>query len=65
MSNDRQQGVVDSNCRAHELSNLYIMGGNVFPTVSWANPTFTLMALTLRLANHLRLVVSGAQQEVI
>jgi choline dehydrogenase-like flavoprotein len=54
MSDDRQKGVVDRNCRVHELSNLYLMGGNVFPTVSWANPTFTLIALTLRLADHLR-----------
>ena len=38
----------------HDLSNLFIIGGSVFPTVSWANPTFTLMALTFRLADHLR-----------
>ena len=31
---------------AHDVNNLYLIGGNVFPTVSWANPTFTLMALT-------------------
>jgi choline dehydrogenase-like flavoprotein len=47
-------GVVDPDCRAHDLENLYLIGGNVFPTVSWANPTFTLMALTYRLADHLR-----------
>jgi choline dehydrogenase-like flavoprotein len=47
-------GVVDLNCRAHDLENLYLIGGNVFPTVSWANPTFTLMALTYRLADHLK-----------
>jgi choline dehydrogenase-like flavoprotein len=54
MSDDKQQGVVNRNCRAHDLWNLYIVGGGVFPTVSWANPTFTLMALTLRLADYLR-----------
>jgi choline dehydrogenase-like flavoprotein len=37
----------------HDFTNLYIMGGSVFPTVSWANPTFTLMALTFRLADYL------------
>ena len=47
-------GVVDLNCRAHDLENLYLIGGNVFPTASWANPTFTLMALTYRLADYLR-----------
>ena len=54
MSEEKEQGVVDRDCRVHDLSNLYIIGGSVFPTVSWANPTFTLMALTFRLADHLR-----------
>src|SRR5262249_17484344 len=58
MSEKREDGVVDPNCRVHDLSNLYIIGGNVFPTVSWANPTFTLMALTLRLADHLHAKLS-------
>jgi len=47
-------GVVDPDCRVHDIANLYIAGGGVFPTVSWANPTFTVVALTLRLAEHLR-----------
>lgn len=54
MSSRREDGVVDAECRMHDLSNLYAIGGGVFPTVSWANPTFTLMALTFRLADHLR-----------
>jgi choline dehydrogenase-like flavoprotein len=54
MSASRHDGVVDANCRAHDISNLYVMGGSIFPTVSWANPTFTLLALTLRLAEHLK-----------
>jgi len=54
MACDPDLGVVDSDARIHGLENLYIMGGGVFPTVSWANPTFTLLALTLRLAEHLR-----------
>jgi choline dehydrogenase-like flavoprotein len=54
MSDDRQNGVVDRHCRVYDLSNLYLIGGNVFPTVSWANPTFTVIALTLRLADHFR-----------
>jgi choline dehydrogenase-like flavoprotein len=53
MSAKREDGVVDANCRMHDLANLYIIGGSIFPTVSWANPTFTLMALTFRLADHL------------
>ncbi len=54
MSKNRIDGVVDINSRIHDYSNLYIAGGSVFPTVSWANPTFTLVALTLRLADYLR-----------
>ena len=54
MSSNQEEGVVNADCLAHDLSNLYILGGSLFPTVSWANPTFTLMALTFRLADHLR-----------
>ena len=54
MADDPSLGVVDANGRVHGLSNLHIMGGSVYPTVSWANPTLTLMAMTLRLADHLR-----------
>jgi choline dehydrogenase-like flavoprotein len=59
MSVKKEDGVVNPDCRAHEYSNLYIIGGNIFPTVSWANPTFTLMALTLRLADHLCAKIRG------
>lgn len=54
MSEDRNEGVVDPNCRVHDLDNLFIIGGSIMPTVSWANPTFTVLALTLRLADYLR-----------
>jgi choline dehydrogenase-like flavoprotein len=53
MSNHPRDGVVDENCKVHGIDNLYIAGGSVFPTVSWANPTVTVLALTLRLARHL------------
>lgn len=53
MSRNPRDGVVDDNCRVHGIGNLYIAGGSVFPTVSWANPTVTVLALTLRLAQHL------------
>ncbi len=57
MSACTEDGVVDADCRVHDLENLYIVGGSVFPTVSWANPTFTVLALTLRLAQHLRAIL--------
>jgi choline dehydrogenase-like flavoprotein len=54
MHDDPQQGVVDANCRVHDLANLYVAGGSVFPTGGIANPTLTIVALALRLADHLK-----------
>ena len=54
MSKNIDRGVVDTNCKIHNLSNLYIAGASVFPTPSHANPTFTIIALTIRLAEHIR-----------
>jgi choline dehydrogenase-like flavoprotein len=51
---DPARGVVDENCRVHEMANLYIAGGSVFPTSGYANPSLTIVALSLRLADHLR-----------
>ncbi|HVE79142.1 MAG TPA: GMC family oxidoreductase [Gemmatimonadaceae bacterium] len=54
MHRDPKRGVVDANCRVHGLANLYVAGASVYPTSSAANPTLTLVALTLRLADHLK-----------
>lgn len=54
MSESPGAGVVDPACRVHGVANLYVAGTSVFPTSSWANPTFTAIALSLRLAEHLR-----------
>ena len=54
MHHDPAHGVVDENCRVHEMANLYIAGGSVFPTGGYANPSLTIAALSLRLADHLR-----------
>lgn len=54
MHDDPREGVVDANCRLHEMSNLYIAGSSVFPTSGCVNPTLTIVALTLRLADHLK-----------
>ena len=53
MSQTSGTGVVDGDCRVHGYANLYIAGSSVFPTGGWANPTLTIVALSLRLADHL------------
>ncbi len=54
MSASPEDGIVDSNSRLHSVDNLYIAGSAVFPTGGYANPTLTIVALALRLADHLR-----------
>ena len=53
MSNNQKYGVVDSNCKVFDTDNLYVAGSSVFPTSGNANPTYTIAALTLRLAKYL------------
>jgi choline dehydrogenase-like flavoprotein len=60
MHADPKQGVVDANCKVHGMQNLYIAGSSVFTTNGHGNPTLTLVALSLRLADHLRKVFSAA-----
>ena len=54
MSNDPKQGVVDANCKVHGISNLFMAGASCFATAGAPNPTLTLVALTLRLSDHLK-----------
>ena len=54
MHADPGRGVVDADCRVHGVDNLYVAGSSVFPTSGTANPTLTIVALALRLAEHLR-----------
>jgi choline dehydrogenase-like flavoprotein len=54
---DPKQGVVDENCRVHGVSNLFLAGSSVFPTSGHANPTLTLIALALRLADHVKRIM--------
>jgi len=53
MSNSPKDGVVDKNCRVHGYDNLYVAGSSVFPTYGYAQPTYTIVALALRLADHI------------
>jgi choline dehydrogenase-like flavoprotein len=54
MHDSPAQGVVNRDCRVHGLDNLYVGSSAVFPTSSHSNPTLTLLALSLRLADHVR-----------
>ncbi len=54
MHEDPRQGVVNPDGRLHELPNLYVAGSSVFPTGGVANPTLTIVALAIRLADHLK-----------
>ena len=54
MSDDPRAGVVDRDCRVHGIRNLYVAGSAVFPTSGHANPTFTAIALALRIADRLK-----------
>lgn len=54
MGDDPRSGVVDRNCRVHGVENLWVGGSSVFPSVGYANPTLTIVALALRIADGLR-----------
>ena len=53
MSADPRRGVTDGWGRVHGLPNLHIAGSSLFPTGGWANPTLTILALTLRTADRI------------
>lgn len=54
MASDPRRGVVDATCRVHGVENLYVAGSSVFPAGGYTHPTLTVVALALRLADHLR-----------
>jgi choline dehydrogenase-like flavoprotein len=54
MNADSKRGVVDADCRVHRLENFYVAGSSVFPTSGNVNPTLTIVALAMRLADHLK-----------
>lgn len=54
MSINPKQGVVNEQCQVHGVSNLYVAGSSVFPTSGLSNPTLTIIALAVRLADHIK-----------
>jgi choline dehydrogenase-like flavoprotein len=55
-----RHGVVDRVCRVHGSSSVYVAGASVFPTGGYANPTLTVVALAIRLADELKRIMSTA-----
>jgi choline dehydrogenase-like flavoprotein len=58
MHDDPKRGVVDADSKVHGVGNLYVAGSSVFPTYGSSNPTMNLVALTLRLGDHLKKVMA-------
>jgi choline dehydrogenase-like flavoprotein len=50
---DPKQSVLDLNCRAHDLDNLYVVDGAFFPSCGAVNPSLTIIANAIRVADHL------------
>lgn len=59
MAASPEHGVVDRDCRVFGSANLHVVGASVFPTGGHANPTLTIVALALRLADYLSAAVSA------
>lgn len=54
MSCNPREGVVNEHCQVHGISNLYVAGSSVFPTGGLSNPTLTIVALAIRLADRIK-----------
>lgn len=54
MDDDPARGVTDGNAKVHHTHNLFVAGGSLFPTCGWSNPTLTIVATSIRLADHLK-----------
>jgi choline dehydrogenase-like flavoprotein len=53
MGRNPKSSVVNADCRTHDVANLYVVDGSVFPSASEKNPTHTIMALAARAAEHI------------
>jgi choline dehydrogenase-like flavoprotein len=59
MADDPNKGVVNRNCQVNGVGGLYVAGSSVFPTSGHANPTLMILALAIRLADHLKGTLAG------
>ena len=53
MGESKNSSVVDKNLKVHEINNLYVCGSSTFSSGGHANPTLSIIQLSLRLADHL------------
>jgi choline dehydrogenase-like flavoprotein len=65
MHHSAKQGVVDQHCRVHDTANLYVAGSSVFPTAGGDFPTITIVALALRLADHIETVLAAPSPRLV
>jgi choline dehydrogenase-like flavoprotein len=64
MNVNPKYGVVDANLKVHDMANLFVAGCSVFPTGGSANPTLTIVALSIRLADHLKALKKQESSDV-
>ena len=57
LGQDPETSVVDPDCQIHDVQRLFLAGSSVFPAAGYANPTLTIIALAIRLADHLKAVI--------
>ena len=65
MHENPKYGVVDAECRVHGMSNLYIAGSSVYPTAGTGSVTLMLVALAIRLSDHLKNKFKGGARPVL
>jgi choline dehydrogenase-like flavoprotein len=61
---DPSASVLDVNCKAHDLDNLYVVDSSFFPSSSAVNPSLTIMANALRVGEHLQARLGSGRSRV-
>ncbi len=56
---DPRSSVLDTHCKAHDLSNLYVVDGSFFPSCGAVNPSLTIMANAIRVSEHIARVLNA------
>ncbi|BES70181.1 GMC family oxidoreductase [Marinobacter nanhaiticus D15-8W] len=61
MGFSEEDSVVDGNCKVHTTDNLYIAGSSIFPAGGASHPTYTIVAMALRLGDYLASLTQPAR----